>query len=219
MTTITTGPTGPTGHVGSQGNVGYTGPTGIQGQTGPTGHAVTGPTWHVGSQGNAGATGYTGPAGQIGPTGPAGNPGSAANTGPTGPAGTAGSGALSSRTSQSVTTSTLAPNASSLVSVNGFHSYNLLSIQTSSAAWVTIYSDSVSQSADSSRPINVDPAPGNGVIAEAITTGAAKVIFTPYVGGWNNNTTINTAIQIKVVNTSNVNAAITFTLTLVQTES
>jgi len=126
---------------------------------------------------------------------------------------------LASRTSQSVTTATLAPNASSLVSVNGFHSYNLLSIQTSSAAWVTIYSSAVSQSADLSRPINVDPAPGSGVIAEAITTGADKVVFTPYVGGWNNNTTINTAIQMKVVNTSNVNAAITITLTLVQTES
>ena len=199
-TTGVTGPTGPTGHVGSQGNIGA---TGLQGVTGPTGAAstITGPTGHVGSQGNIGATGYTGPAGAPGPVGPA------------------GSGSLSSRTTASITTPTLSPNASAVVTVNLFRGFNLYSIQTSSAAWVTVYSSAAAQTADNSRPINVDPAPGTGVIAEAITTGAQTIIYTPFIGGWNNNSPPNSATTLKVTNTGNSSTTITVTLTVVQTEA
>lgn len=199
-TTGVTGPTGPTGHVGSQGNVGATGPKGNTGPTGPVSQ-ITGPTGHVGSQGNVGATGYTGAAGSPGPTGPA------------------GSGSLSSRTTLSATTATLAANSSAVVTITGYRGFNLYSIQTSSAAWVTVYSSSSAQVSDASRSITVDPVPGSGVIAEAITTEAQTVLFTPFVGGWNSNSPVNSIITMKVTNTGGTSAAITVTLTVVQTEA
>ena len=199
-TTGVTGPTGPTGHVGSQGNIGPTGPKGSTGPTGPVSQ-VTGPTGRIGSQGNIGATGYTGPAGTPGPTGPA------------------GYGSLSSRTSLTTTTPVIAANASAVVTVSGYRGFNLYSIQTSSAAWVTVYSSTASQVADNSRPITLDPNPGSGVIAEAITTGAQTVLFTPFVGAWNNNSPANNITTLKVTNTGASSAAITVTLVVVQTEA
>lgn len=200
MTTGITGPTGPTGHVGSQGNVGATGPKGFTGPTGPISQ-ITGPTGHVGSQGNIGATGYTGATGQPGPTGPA------------------GTGSLSSRTTLTVTTATLAANSSAVVTVSGYHGFNLYSIQTSSAAWVVVYNSTSAQVADNSRTINVDPTPNSGVVAEAITTGSQTVLFTPFVGSWNNNSPLDTNITMKVTNTGSSSAAITVTLVVVQTEA
>jgi hypothetical protein len=206
-TTGTTGPTGPTGPVGSQGNKGATGAMGIIGQTGPTGHVgVTGPTGPVGSQGNVGSTGYTGPAG------------STANTGPTGPAGPAGSGSLASRTSISGTTSALAPNTSAVLTLNAFKGFNLYSISTSCAAWVTVYNSSAAQLADASRPISIDPTPGSGVQAEIITGSATTVTFSPYVGCFNNDPTPTTALTLKVFNNSSTSQNITVTLTILKTE-
>jgi hypothetical protein len=199
-TTGVTGPTGPTGHVGSQGNIGYTGPQGVTGPTGLSSN-VTGPTGHVGSQGNIGATGYTGPAGQPGPTGPA------------------GSGSMASRTNLSATTVSLSPNSGQVLTISGYKGYNLYSITTSGAAWVIIYSNAASQAADASRGITVDPSPGSGVIAEAITTGAQTVVFTPFVGGWNNESPANAIITMKITNTGSSTAAISVTLSVTQTEA
>jgi len=244
-----TGPIGPTGHigaVGSQGNAGATGPTG---HTGSSSIGATGPTGHtgaVGSQGNAGATGPTGPAGNgsgsgstgptgetgatgpagsqgnigvTGPTGPAGNAENSSITGPTGPTGAAGVGSLSSRNTVSVTTPTIAAGANAVVTATAYHGYNLYSIQTSSAAWVTVYNSSSAQIADASRPISQDPVQGNGVIAEIITTGAQTVTFSPYIGGFNNNSPPNTIMTAKVYNNGSTSTAITVTFTIVQTEA
>jgi hypothetical protein len=172
------------------------GSTGMAGSIG-----ATGPTGHVGSQGNIGATGYTGPSGLPGPTGPA------------------GSGSMASRTTISVTTPTIAAGANSTVTATAFHGYNLYSIQTSSAAWVTVYTSVAAQTADASRLISQDPMPGSGVIAEAITTGAQTVYFSPYVGGYNSNSPVNNIMTAKVYNNGTSSTAITVTFTVVQTES
>ena len=114
-------------------------------------------------------------------------------------AASAGSG-LMSRATDSVTFNSLAAGAS----VNGTlalgKSYSLLKIETSHAAWVTIYIDAASRTNDSTRNIQTDPLPGAGVIAEIVTTGDTIQNITPAVVGWNNDSTPGTTAYLKVVN-------------------
>jgi hypothetical protein len=130
-----------------------------------------------------------------------------------------GGGTLSTRTTRSVTTSSIANLASANATITGFSGYALLSIQTSAAAWVTVYTSSAARTADASRAITDDPVPGSGVIAEVITTGAQTQVFTPGVFGYNDETSPTTDIQIKVVNRSGSTAAITVTVKLLQLEA
>ena len=74
-----------------------------------------------------------------------------------------------------------------------------------------MYTDSTSRSNDSSRNETTDPTPGSGVVAEAITTGAATQIITPGLIGWNNDGTPASTVYAKVVNKSGSTGAITVT--------
>ena len=130
-----------------------------------------------------------------------------------------GTGTLSTRTTRSVATSSIANGASANATITGFLGYALLSIQTSAAAWVTVYTSSAARTADAGRAITDDPVPGSGVIAEVITTGAQTQLFTPGVFGYNDETVPTTDIQIKVVNRSGSSAAITVTVKLLQLEA
>ena len=116
------------------------------------------------------------------------------------------------RTTANAATSSIANNASGNISITAAKTYTLLKIQTSAAAWVTLYTDSTSRSNDSSRSETTDPTPGSGVIAEVITTGAATQIMTPGIIGWNNDGTPAPTVYAKVVNKSGSTQAITVTL-------
>ena len=126
--------------------------------------------------------------------------------------------ALAARNSASVTTASLVNAAAGNSTITGWKSYMLLSIQTSAAAWVTVYTSSAARTADVSRTITTDPTPGSGVIAEVITTGASTQIFSPAVFGFSDESSPSTDIQIKVVNRSGGTTAITITMKLVQLE-
>jgi hypothetical protein len=130
-----------------------------------------------------------------------------------------GGGTLSTRTTRSATTASIANGASANATITGFKGYALLSIQTSAAAWVTVYTSSASRTSDASRAITDDPVPGSGVIAEVITTGSQTQTFTPGVFGYNDEASPTTDIQIKVVNRSGSSAAITVTVKLLQLEA
>ena len=95
--------------------------------------------------------------------------------------------------------------------------YALIKVQTSHAAWITLYSDTASRTADASRGINVDPLPGSGVLSEVITTGAQTQLITPGVICFNSAGTGTT--YAKVVNKSGSTANLTVTLTYVVLES
>lgn len=98
--------------------------------------------------------------------------------------------------------------------------YALLKVETSHAAWVTIYTDDASRTADQSRGEYTDPNPGTGVLAEVVTTGAATQIITPGTIGWNNDSTPVDVAYLKVVNKSGSNQSnITVTLTFVPLEA
>ena len=123
---------------------------------------------------------------------------------------------LASRTTAQVTQS-IANGAASNVSITTPKSYALLKIETSHAAWVTLYSDTTSRTADSSRSETTDPVPGSGVLAEVITGGSATQLITPGTICFNSSASNTT--YAKIVNKSGSTANVTVTLTYVQLEA
>jgi hypothetical protein len=130
-----------------------------------------------------------------------------------------GTASVLARTTVSATTASLADGATADATITGFKGYLLYKIQTSAAAWVRVYTDVASRTADSSRSELTDPASGAGVIAEVITTGAQTVLISPGTLGFSNESSPDTNIQIAVTNKSGSSAAITVTLTVVQLEA
>jgi len=130
-----------------------------------------------------------------------------------------GGGVLASRTSQTASTGNIADLANADIVLTAFKTFALLKIQTSHAAWVRLYTDTASRSADSGRAEGVDPSPGAGVIAEVITSGAQTVLMSPAVLGFNNEGVVANAVYAAVKNKSGATANITVTLTMVQLEN
>ena len=130
-----------------------------------------------------------------------------------------GGGSLPSRTSPSQATSSIADGASANIDITGFKGYALYTITTSAAAWVTLYTDGTSRTADSSRTENTDPLPDAGVIAEVITTGAQTVKLSPGTIGYNLESTPTTNIPVTVRNKSGSAAAITVAVEILQLEA
>ena len=99
--------------------------------------------------------------------------------------------------------------------IEGYKTYSLIKAEVSAAAWVTIYCDAASRTADASRLITEDPDPGSGVIAEAVTTGPDTILFSPAVVGYNNNSPVDSTVYLKTKNQTGVSTAgiaITFTM-------
>ena len=125
----------------------------------------------------------------------------------------------SGRTMVSGTSATLAAGTSGTFDITGFKAYTLFKIQTSGAAWVTLYTNNAARSADAGRLETVDPLPGSGVIAEVITTGEDIILVSPGVIGFNNEDVPTVSIPVKVVNKGVSPAAITVTLTVLKLEN
>jgi hypothetical protein len=123
-----------------------------------------------------------------------------------------------SRTVLSGVTDSLADSASANITIAGYKGYMLYKIQTNAAAWIRLYTDSASRSADVSRLEGSDPVPGSGVIAEVITTGAQTILISPGALGFNNETVPDSNIQVRVTNKSGATRTISVTLTVVQLE-
>lgn len=130
-----------------------------------------------------------------------------------------GSNQLGVRTDVSQTTGSIADDAAANIQFAGFKSYTLYEVQTSHAAWVTLYVNPATRTADASRNINTDPANGSGVVAEVITTGAQSQLITPATIGFNYDNPATTTIYAKVVNKSGSTQNITVTLTILQLET
>ena len=127
---------------------------------------------------------------------------------------------LSSRTTASATATSLANATDAEITITAAKAFSLLKIETTHASWVTLYTDTTSRTADSSRTETTDPLPGSGVIAEIITSDGATQRITPGTIGWNNDPGAPTTnIYAKVVNKSGSTANITVTLTYVQIEA
>ena len=132
------------------------------------------------------------------------------------------SAALDTRSTFTATTASLANNVAGNIEVTAHKSYSLFKIKPSIAAWVTLYVDAASRTADSNRVQGADPAPDAGVIAEVITTTANEEIkMSPGVLGWHQDggdDAVNT-VFCKVVNKSGSTGTCTVSLTVVQLEA
>ena len=102
-------------------------------------------------------------------------------------------------------------------SINTGNTYALLKVETSHAAWVTLYSSTTARTNDSARARTTDPTPGSGVLAEVITTGAQSQWITPAVVGFSE--TQNNTTYIKIVNDSGSTVNLQGTLTYVKLEA
>jgi len=125
------------------------------------------------------------------------------------------------RTTRTVTTSSLGAGSSESVSIQGFKTYGLLKVDIGNAAWVTLYTDSASRTADASARTHLqDPEPGSGVIAEVYTetTGSSSFKMAPGVIGWNNDSPTENTIYLRVLNNESTSTAIGVTITLVKME-
>ena len=114
-------------------------------------------------------------------------------------------------------TNSIAASGIANISMTTPKTYALLSIETSHAAWVTLYSDTTSRTADSSRNETTDPVAGSGVLAEVITSGSTTQLITPASICFNS-ATANTT-YLKIVNKSGSTANVQVTLTYVSLES
>ena len=136
--------------------------------------------------------------------------------------GSSGGTGLGSRQTFTATTASLANNVAGNVDVTAYKSYSLLKIKPSIAAWVTLYVDAASRTADANRVQGADPAPDAGVIAEVITTAANQEIkMSPGVLGWHQDGGGDavTTVFCKVVNKSGSTGTCTVSLTAVQLEA
>ena len=129
---------------------------------------------------------------------------------------TTNSAGLQSRTTVSATNA-IASNGIANISMTTPKTYALLSIETSHAAWVTLYSDTASRTADSSRNETTDPVAGSGVLAEVITSGSTTQKITPASVCYNS-AAANTT-YLKIVNKSAGTANVQVTLTFVPMET
>ena len=126
---------------------------------------------------------------------------------------------LQSRTTGAATSSSLANNAAGNLTIVAAKTYALQKIQTSHAAWVTLYTDSTARTNDAARSETTDPLPGSGIIAEVITSDGAIQPITPGSIGWNNEGTPTTNAYVKVVNKSGSTTDVTVTLHFVALEA
>ena len=137
---------------------------------------------------------------------------------PAAPTGGGGGAGLTSRATADATASGLADGSSANLTITATKTYALLKIQTSHAAWVSIYTSTAARTADASRLEVTDPQPGSGVIAEVITTDGAIQGITPGTIGWNDDSEPSTNVYVKVVNKSGSTQDLTVTLHYVQLE-
>ena len=121
-----------------------------------------------------------------------------------------------SRETAQATAAGVISGAAADISITTPKTYALLKIETSVAAWVTLYSSSNARTSDASRLETTDPTPGSGVLAEIITTGAVTQAITP--GSICFNESAGTTTYVKVVNKTGATTNITVTLTYIKLE-
>ena len=126
-------------------------------------------------------------------------------------------GALDSRGTTSATTGVIAQTASANITIpTRGKSFSLLKVAIDAPAWVILYVDVASRTADASRSEGTDPAPGSGVITEVSTTepGTNVFLMSPGVIGWNNDSTPAAQVYAKVTNKRSSSGSNTITVTL-----
>lgn len=129
------------------------------------------------------------------------------------------------RVSRSIGSSTLANNASqNLELYSTSSSYALLKLKVevnnptmTNIAWLRVYTDEASRTADASRTTQEEAGVNSGVVAEIITSGDAdseEILIAPALVGYNQ----DSGIKCRITNLSGSSAAFTITATYVTLE-
>lgn len=130
-----------------------------------------------------------------------------------------GSNVLKSRTTVTGSTASIANNAIGNVDITGFKSYGLIQVGLSTAGWLRIYTDNAARANDVNRSVGEDPTPGDGVIADIVTTGLSTTKnITPFTLGGNLDSPVSDTIYIAVTNLSGTTQAISANLTILKLE-
>ena len=130
-----------------------------------------------------------------------------------------GSNVLKSRTTVTGSTGSIANNAIGNVDITGFKSYGLIQVGLSTAGWLRIYTDNAARANDVNRSVGEDPTPGDGVIADIVTTGVSTTKnITPFTLGGNLDNPVSDKIYVAVTNQSGTTQAISVNLTILKLE-
>ena len=130
-----------------------------------------------------------------------------------------GSNVLKSRTTVTGSTGSIANNVIGNVDITGFKSYGLIQVGLSTAGWLRIYTDNTARANDVNRSVGEDPTPGDGVIADIVTTGVSTTKnITPFTLGGNLDNPVSDKIYVAVTNQSGTTQAISVNLTILKLE-
>ena len=113
-----------------------------------------------------------------------------------------------SRGSGTLTTASLADDATETGTVTLAKSYQLLSVTVNRAAWVRLYQTAAARTADASRAITEDPDPAAGVVCDVYLASAGTLLLAPTPFGFNAESTPTNAIPYAVTNKSGSSAAV-----------
>ena len=123
------------------------------------------------------------------------------------------------RAASSITTTSLAANASYTGAIPLAIGYRLYSIQTDRPARVRLYGTTAQRDADLARAVGTDPAANSGLMLDFVTTPTMlSAALSPLVDGANLATTPSTSIPITVQNLDTATGTVTVTLTYIKTE-
>ena len=130
-----------------------------------------------------------------------------------------GSNVLKSRTIVTGSTPSIANNGIGNTDISGFKSYGLIQVGLSTAGWLRIYTDNAARANDVNRSVGEDPTPGDGVIADIVTTGLSTTKnITPFTLGGNLDNPVSDKIYVAVTNQSGTTQAISVNLTILKLE-
>ena len=132
--------------------------------------------------------------------------------------GDSGGGWMGNRSDDEMTTKELADqeNDGSIVFLEMGQSGTFVSVTTSAAAWVRLYTNANDRDIDASRIFEDDPQPGSGVLLELLTTDPGQTIkITPGSVYFNNDPLPASRIYANVANRSGATQAVTVTITCI----
>lgn len=116
-------------------------------------------------------------------------------------------------------TSSLVNNGSENMNVSISKTFSLMKLITTRSAWIRLYSDSASRTADESRSIGIDPVSGSGLLAEFVTTANVIQKVTPFILCGNLEEPVTSNVYIRVTNLSGTTGTINTSMSIMALET
>lgn len=115
---------------------------------------------------------------------------------------TGGGTASFTRDTFAVTSGSIAPNNHATFSAKYAKGYMIMKLETSTPAWVRVYSSAAALANDAARAIGTDPDQGSGVLLEVVNNTPKEQLITPGVYGFNSDPVVSDQVYIRMTNIS-----------------